>query len=734
MPYSQAERLIAFESPLGKDVLLLEGFTGQEGISRLFHFNLDLLSENNSLAYKNIIGQRVSIRIKLQDDKERYINGFVSRFSQSGGIQWFTRYQAEVVPWLWFLTRTADCRIFQNMTIPDIIAKIFSDLGFTDFKKSLQGTYSPREYCVQYRETDFNFISRLMEQYGIFYYFEHTKDKHTLVLADSPSAHQPCPHQPKARYDFASAGIELEDVVTSWQVFQELRPGKYALTDYNFETPSTSLMANVPSTIKVGGNDKFEIYDYPGEYLSKGDGDQLAKIRMQEEEAPYLVGQGASTCRAFASGYTFTLEDYYRQDLNQAYVLTEVRHFATTGGAYHSGVGGSDKLGESYSNRFSAIPKSVPYRPPRLTPKPAVQGPQTAVVVGKKGEEIWVDKYGRVKVQFHWDREGKRDEKSSCWIRVSQPWAGKNWGAMWIPRIGQEVIVEFLEGDPDQPIITGRVYNAEVMPPYELPKYQTRSTFQSRSSKGGASANYNEIRFEDLKGKEQIFINAERDLDVRVEKESREFVGANRHLIVTSNQQETVQGEKHGHVQKDHFEKIDGSMSLQVGKDRMVSIGGGDSLQVGGDQSESIGGDQSLKLSGNRLEEIGGNASLTLGGDHKSQVGGSVSLTVGGSRDETVGQKHALQSGQEIHLQAGMKVIIEAGMQLSLVGPGGFVDIGPAGVTIQGTMVLINSGGAAGSGSGASPQGPDSPKDPVAPKDPKEPDVADDGSKGDKLN
>jgi len=337
------------------------------------------------------------------------------------------------------------------------------------------------------------------------------------------------------------------------------------------------------------------------------------------------------------------------------------------------------------------------------------------VVVGKSGEEIWVDQYGRVVVQFFWDRQGKKNENSSCWIRVSQPWAGKNWGAMWIPRIGQEVIVEFLEGDPDRPIITGRVYNAEAMPPYQLPDNGTRSTFMSRSSKEGGSANYNEIRFEDKKGSEQIFINAERDMDHRVEHDSREYVGHDRHLIVQGNQLEAVGGDKHGHVKGNHLEKIDGDLSLQVA----------------GNQKEKVGGNKSGEVAGDQKEKIGGTMSLKVGGSQNSEVGSDVSLQVGSSRNEKVGMTHALEAGQTIHLKAGMNVVIEAGMQLSLKGPGGFVDIGPTGVSIQGTMVLINSGGAAGSGPGASTQSPDQPDSPT---DPKDPDTADDGSKGGKLN
>ena len=673
MPFTQENRLIAIETPLGKDVLLLQGFTGHEAISRLFSFQAELLSSNNSIKFADIVGARVTLRVSLADGGERYFNGFVSRFGQSGSDVRFTHYQMEIVPWLWFLTRNADCRIFQNMTIPDIVQQVFKDRGFTDFKNSLTGAFETREYCVQYRETDFNFVSRLMEQYGIFYYFEHQKNKHTLVLGNSPTAHQPCPHQAKARYSTTVGSWDEEDVVSGWNMQQELRTGKYSLTDYNFETPSTNLLSSDPTVFSVDGNPNYEIYDYPGIYLAKSQGDKLTKIRMQEEETSHLVATGTGVCRAFTSGYKFNLLEHFRKDMNEEYVLTEIQHMASAAQSYTI----SDATPEDqYTNHFTCMPASVPYRPPRITPKPFVQGPQPALVVGKSGEEIWVDKYGRVVVQFYWDRIGKDNEKSSCWVRVSQPWAGKNWGAMWIPRIGQEVIVSFLEGDPDRPLITGRVYNAEQMPPYTLPDHQTVSTCKSRSSKGGGTDNFNEIRFEDKKGSEQVFINAEKDMDLRVENDSREYVGANRNLIVKTNQQEKVEGDKSLHVVGNHLEKIDSDMSLQVG----------------GDQSE--------------------------------KVGGGYSLQVGQAIDEKVGTKRATDAGQEIHLKAGMKVIIEAGVQVSLKGPGGFVDVGPAGVTIQGTMVLINSGGSAGSGSGASPKDP---------KDPKDPDQADDGSKFTKL-
>src|SRR5579864_4675968 len=511
--FSQENRLIKLDTPLGTDELILQGFTGREGISQLFKFNLDLISDNNAVDFKDIIGQNVTIRVLLSDgSNERYFNGVVSRFAQSGATTHLTNYQMEVVPWLWFLTRYSDCRIFQKMFIPDILKKVFDSRSYSDYKIQLTGTYDPVEYCVQYRETDFNFVSRLMEHNGIFYYFEHDDGQHTLVLADSPSAHQACPNQESANYNQTAGDLDSDDVVTGWQMEQELRTGKYSLTDYNFETPKTSLMANEPTVFEVGPNSPFEMYDYPGIHLTPNDGTKVAKLRMQEEESGHILISGSSVCRAFTSGYKFDLKEHYRDDMNDSYVLTEVQHVASQN--YSSDSADSPA---HYSNHFTCIQASVPFRPPRMTPKPFVQGPQTALVVGKSGEEIWVDKYGRVKVQFYWDRLGQKDENSSCWIRVSQPWAGKGWGAVWIPRIGQEVVISFLEGDPDRPLITGRVYNADQTTPYALPDHQTVSTFMSKSSKGGASGNYNEIRFEDKAGAEQIFINAERDMDQRVE-------------------------------------------------------------------------------------------------------------------------------------------------------------------------------------------------------------------------
>lgn len=713
MSYSQQGKTIAIETPLGEDVLLLQGFSGSEGISQPFSLNLDLLSEEDSIKFTDIVGKNVTISVELADESLRYFNGCVSRFAQTSMDDRFTHYHAEVVPWLWFLTRNSDCRIFQNLAAPDIITNVFQKLGFQDYQNKLQGTYPQIEYCVQYRESHFNFVSRLMEQYGIFYFFEHEEGKHTLVMADSNSAFQAFDGASgSVRCDLLSGGRDEEDQVTSWQARQELRTGKYTLTDYNFETPSTSLLSDEATVVSVGNNSSYELFDYPGKFINKQQGETVAQLRMQAEETGTVIARGASRCRAFTSGYKFTLQNHYRSDANTAYVLTQIEHSASVGKAYYTD-GAAEQ--PQYENHFICIPQSVPFRPQQKARKPVVQGPQTALVVGKSGEEIWLDQYGRIKVQFYWDRVGQKDENSSCWVRVSQPWAGKGWGGVWHPRIGQEVIVDFLEGDPDRPLITGRVYNAEVMPPYTLPDNGTRSTFMSRSSKNGGTPNYNELRFEDKAGSEQIFMNAEHDMDWRVEHDSREYVGNQRHLIVTQNQQELVNGAKHGHVKGDHIEKIEGAMSLQVT----------------GDQKEKIGGAKSGEVVGDHKEKIGGAMSLQVANDQKIAVGGGYSIEISQSHNEKAGQNIAAEAGMTVHLKGGMSVVIEAGMEVALKGPGGFVSVGPSGVIIQGTMVLINSGGAAGSGPGAQTQSPASPD---APADPTDPDTADDGSKGTKLN
>ncbi len=616
MALLQQDRLVSISTPLGKDVLLVESLEGTEAMSSLFRFQLVLVSEKRDIALKDLVGQNVTVAIELVGKKARHLNGFVSRFSQGDVDSRVSHYYAEVVPWLWFLTRTTDCRIFQKKTVPDIIQQIFRDLGFTDFKLQLQGSFEPREYCVQYRESDFNFVSRLMEEEGIFYFFEHTEKKHTLILGNNAGVHQPCPNQAQARYGYMTGGVQDKDMITRLHIEQEFRPGKVTLTDYYFETPSNDLKVSAPSAVSVGGNGKFEIYDYPGYYAKRFDGDdkagkvrpdgeRTAKLGMQGEEAFHKVVNGASSCRAFVPGYKFELIEHRRKDLNGPYVLTQVSHAAT------NNLG--DGEGSTYDNTFTAVPATVPFRPDRVTPKPVVQGSQTAMVVGMKGEEIDTDKYGRVKVQFHWDREGKKNQDSSCWVRVGTPWAGKQWGLIHIPRIGQEVIVDFLEGDPDQPIVVGSVYNAEQMPPYGLPGSKTQSGLVTRSSLGGSPANFNEICFEDKKGSEFIYIRAEKDYVGTVENDEVKWVG------------------------HDRWEEVDNDRSLTVGRDKFETVTRNKAIKVKGQHSESIDGTMDIMVGNSLTETVSINYAETVGAAMELTVGGLLAISVGAAMAETVG-------------------------------------------------------------------------------------------------
>lgn len=641
MAITQEHREFAIASPLGEDVLLLKRMSGKEQLGQPFEYQLELASHDHKIKSEDIIGQNVTIRFALSTDKTRYFNGFVSRFIHTPSSGEFAQYQATVVPWLWFLTRTADCRIFQEKTVPNIIKEIFREKGFTDIEDALNGSYRTWENSVQYRESDFNFVSRLMEQEGIYYFFKHENGKHKLVLADSTGAHVPYPDYGEFEYHHADKGTKPEECVSKWIIETSLQSGTYSLKDFDFKKSRSDLLSRSIAKGKYDSS-KFEIYDYPGKYTETSDGDEYAKKRIEELQAQYEVITAGSDSRGICTGCTFKLVKHTRDDQNREYLITSTNYKIEAPEFYSEGQGENEIF---CSCEFTAIDKKQPYRSPRITPKPSIPGPQTAMVAGTKGEEIYTDEFGRVKVQFPWDRYSKADENSSCWIRVAQVWAGKKWGAMYIPRIGQEVIVEFLEGDPDQPIITGRVYNGQSMPPYEPKTNPTTSTLKSNSSKGGGG--FNEIRFEDKKGEEQIFIHAEKDEDVRIKNDCKEYIGNERHLIVEKDQFEQVNGDKHLTVKGDQNEKINGSVSIDAGMDYQ----------------------------------------------HK------------------VGMKHALEAGMDVHIKGGMKVIIEAGMQLSLKAAGGFVDIGPTGVSISGPMVMINSGGSAGSGSGCSPDAAKQPKE-----------------------
>ena len=584
----------------GPDQLLLEKLNGTEAVSRPFEFRLTLLSVNPAIDLKKLLRTPATISLYLSDGTERKFHGHFRSLSQapegegteterqsmgvSNPSRDLTVYQAVLVPKLWFLSLDSNCRIFQDMTVPDIVEKLLKEHGITDiqFRAPLRDTsrYPERPYCVQYRESTLNFISRLLEEEGIFYFFEHSATKHMLVFADNSSVLAPCPGQKTATYAYGQDGwvTNKEEGVINLERLEEAHTGKVVLTDYCFETPSV----NLKSQLLV---DNEEVFDYPGEYATLKEGERYAQIRLEEREAEQFVVSGASRCRAFRPGYNFKLQGHYRADTNGEYFLTWVSHRAVDS-TYRQD---SDES-HSYTNAFSAIPKAIKFRPPCITRRPIVQGPQPAVVVGKSGEEIWVDKFGRVKVQFFWDREGKKNEDSSCWVRVSQIWAGKNWGWMTIPRMGQEVIVDFLEGNPDRPIITGRVYNADQMPPYSLPSNQTQAGIKTRSSKGGGTENFNEIRFEDKKGSEMFTMHAEKDMETTVENDDTQKVQRNRKITVDGTHTETISGNTTIEVSQGNH-----SLTLKQGNQSVK-------LDMGNQSTKLSMGNQTTKLDLGKIE------------------------------------------------------------------------------------------------------------------------------------
>ncbi|MHC4328440.1 MAG: type VI secretion system Vgr family protein [Planctomycetota bacterium] len=665
MPYTQENRFISIDTPLGKDALLLAGFQGNESISQPFRFELKLLSENHNIVFEDVVGKNVTIEITLADGSQRCINGLISFFSQkrghdeSGSDLNLSYYTATMVPWLWLLTRTKNSRIFQNLSVPDIVEKIFTDKGFRDVKLQLHGNYTPREYCVQYRETDFNFVSRLMEDEGIFYFFEHEKGRHTLLMADPPEDHQPCPNQETAVYQTTTGGWFEDDVITGIEKQQKITASKYTQTDYNFKTPATDLKVEATSQQALGPTE-LEIYHYPGEYEKRAYGEDRTNLRMQEVEAGITTINGSSVCRAFTSGYRFDLKGHYREEISdKPFVLTTITHEATTEDSYIAS-GGQELDGDfSYNNHFTCIPHSVPFRPRRITRKPIMRGTQTAIVTGPSGEEIYPDEHGRVKVQFHWDREGQRDDKSSCWIRVSQAWAGGGWGAMQIPRIGQEVIVDFLDGKPDYPVIIGRVYHGTNKPPYDLPGDKTKSTIKSDSSKGGEGSN--ELRFEDKKGEEEVFLHGQKNWTIAIDNDKNQTVGNDETLSVANNrtkdvgtdQKETIGSNKTIGVGSNHDETIGANMTQSVGSNKSETISIAKALTIGAAYQVSVGAAMNETVGAAKMEEIGAIKSVNVGANSSENVAANKSVDAGGNISESAGKDASISSGKKMSLSAG---------------------------------------------------------------------------------
>jgi type VI secretion system secreted protein VgrG len=626
-------RMIELTTPLEKDTLLFRTMQGREELARLSAFELSALSKRADISPGDLLGKTITVKLELRGGGHRYFNGYVTRFAQGGMVFRYYEYLMTVHPWPWFLTRTADCRIFQNKTVPEIVKEVFADHPVALFEDGLTGKYAKREYCVQYRETDFDFVSRLLEEEGIYYYFDHQDGRHTLKLVDSYSGHKALENKASIAYYPPGRAVRTdEEYIQAWTYAQDIQPGAVALEDYDFTKPKADLKVTAKHVQKHDSAD-YEWFDYPGEYRETADGEQYVRARIDELHAAFERALAECNVREVAVGRLFNLTNAPRRDQEREYLIVAA-DYELSEHAYES-EGAAE--GTTYHCKLTALHSRQQFRPARNTRRPTVRGPQTALVVGPGGEEIWCDKYGRVKVQFHWDRYGKKDENSSCWIRVSNPWAGATWGGIALPRIGQEVVVDFLEGDPDQPLITGRVYNADQMPPYELPANATQTGIKSRSSKGGGGANFNEIRFEDKKGSEQVYLHAEKNQDIEVENDETHSVGHDR--------TKTIDHDETTHVKHDRTETVDNNETIAIGVDRSEKVGNNETIGIGVNRTETVGSNETISIGSNRTEQVGANETITIGANRTETVGANETITIGAARTETVAAAETITIG-----------------------------------------------------------------------------------------
>jgi type VI secretion system secreted protein VgrG len=626
---------LELSAPGGKatsDELNVLGFTVVEKLSTPFVIDLEFASETD-FKLDGFVGHAgcLSVLDAEGDRTDRYFHGIVSEFGQAETRGRFFLYRAQLVPSLWLLSLRRTCRIFQEKTIPDIVEAVLKDARIPNdtFEFRLQGKYDPCEYCVQYRETDLDFISRLLESEGIFYFFEHFQDKHVLVFGDGPVNYKPLAGHAGDVVEFnpAAGMAPQEDVVLTFDLRRQLHSQRVKLKDYNFKKPSLDLTCQQ----EKGDNKALEVYDYPGYYGDTDTGKERANVRLQEAATLQDRALGTSTCARFVPGFTFKLKEHDRQNIDGEYLLVELRHKGKQPQSLeeHS----ADDQGVSYANQILAIPSSVPFRPECRTPPAKVKGAQTAIVVGPEKEEIYTDEYGRIKVQFHWDLSDTADDQRTCWIRVCQSMAGPGWGAMFIPRVGHEVLVDFLEGDPDRPVIVGQFYHGANQTPYKLPDNKTVTTLKTNTTPDGGG--FNEIRFEDKKGEEQVFLNSQGNLDIRAQVDRFENIGNDRHLV----------------VKKNKFDTIEENNNLTVNKAYQI--------------------------------DVGGNRGLTIGADDKKEVSGKLSLKVGGDVGEEFNGSHSEKTAGNVSINAGGKVVIEAGSNITLKVGGSFISIESGGITVK---------------------------------------------------
>jgi type VI secretion system secreted protein VgrG len=590
----QNRRLFKFKNLANPEQqLLIESFKGREGLSQAYSFELLLVCEDSGVELKSMMGQLVTIEIELATGSPRYLAGYLTRFASIGSDGGMARYTATLNPWFSMLKNRFDTRIFQGNTVEEVVTQVFALCpAFSRHEFRLTKPQKRYTYITQYRETDFNFVQRLLEEEGMFYYFEHTAEGHTMIICDDSSTLVPLPEQPQIRFHTASV-TETADSITQWSGNRQLQSGKIAVQTFDYRQPNNRLPVTMNSLNKQGDVENFEIYDFPGQYThgTYDEGEALVRLRVEALELKGKSFSGASNCRAMKPGYTFELLQHYDHDQGSA----EDRQFLLMGVESEGHNNYLNGHPASYYNTFTCVRKKIPFRPQLSTPRPTIPGPQTAIIVGPPGEEIFTDELGRVKIQFHWDRKGQHNDHSSCWVRVAQSGASGGFGSIQIPRVGDEVVVVFLDGNPDRPLVMGSLYNSQNTPPWSLPANKTQSGFLTRSTKGdGGTANF--FRFEDKSGAEQIIMHAERNMDTEIEVDESHHVGANRTITVGGTHTETIKKDTVMNVQE-------GSLTIQVDNQFIqVSAKQHIILQVG-DSSITLTPD-GIEIKGNSISTV----------------------------------------------------------------------------------------------------------------------------------
>lgn len=634
MAWRQRNRFLQVSTPLGEDAVQLVAFSGVESLSNLFDFQLELISERKPISPAQLVGQPVSWSVETTDGPRRFFHGRVAAMETSDYARrdetTRTQYRLAVVPWFAFLRNSSDCRIFQNMTVGQIVQQVFDDRGYQDYELRIGGADRKRDYCVQYNESHFAFVSRLLEEEGFLYYFRHENNRHVMVIGDGSSAYFDCEDKNVDFPSYVSTRVPREHV-TRWNHRYELRSGAIAHTDYNPDSPDTNLSKSASSKSRLARADASERFGYPGRYQEGSDGQRVVQRRMEGEDAAHDYVEGESLYKSLGPGGRFSVKSHPLSDeVGRKYVIRRITHQAIEPNAYETGGGAAtrivsaDTLPREYLNKFECIPAEANFRPPRETPRPRADGPQTAVVVGPRDEEIYVDKQGRVKVQFPWDRRGKRDENSSCWVRVSQGHAGRGFGHVNLPRIGEEVLVGFLDADPDRPVVINGLYNGKNHPPYPLPDQKTKSGVKSKTYRGDG---YNQLFFEDRPGHEQIIEDAERDKESTIRHDFREHVGNDR--------------------------------IRDVGRDEQVAVTRNATLTIDGGRRSTIGQDDQLKAGKSIVIDAGDAITIRAGTSLTLQVGNAyVKITKDGAI--TLSAKRITIDGSDrVHVRAAKEIVIK---------------------------------------------------------------------------